>query len=80
MKELAARTEPVVRAALTFAREFGLSGNDVVAVVVLWDNVELGDRVVEMRASEQRASRRKALPVTYLVEGEHLADWISSMD
>lgn len=80
VNELAARTEPVVRAALALARQFGLNGGDIVAVVALWDDVELGEHVVEMRASERRAARRRALPVTYLVKGDHLAEWIRTMD
>lgn len=78
--ELAARTEPVVRAALAFARQFGLAVGNVVAVVALWDNVDLGEPVVEMRASEPNLTRKQALPVTYLVRGDHLAEWVRSLD
>lgn len=69
--ELAARTEPVVRAAIAFAKQFQLNSNDVIAVVALWDDVELAEPVVEMRAAQSRC-----ILTTYLVQGEKLAEWI----
>lgn len=69
--ELAARTEPVVRAAMAFAKHFHLSNDNVIAVVALWDDVELTEPVVEMRAAQN-----SGIPTTYLVQGEKLAEWI----